>query len=64
MKQASHRLRYPLFACSVLAGVLGCWFFPLGGFLLLPVALDLWDHATEDPVSPELMPVRSKSPHE
>jgi hypothetical protein len=53
-------MRYPFLACSVLAGIVGCLFFHLGGFMLFPVALDLWDQAVGDPVEPALAPAPTK----
>jgi len=53
-------MRYPFLACSVLAGIVGCLSFHLGGFLLVPVALDLWDHAMDDPAQPAMEPVPAK----
>lgn len=56
-KHDTARMRSPLLACSVLAGVVGCLLFHVGGFMLLPVALDLWYQAMEAPAQPAVEPV-------
>ncbi len=35
-------------SASVLVGAAGCFLFPFGGFMLFPVALDLWEHGSTD----------------
>ena len=50
-------MRFPLFAFSVLAGVVGCILFQVGGFMLFPVALDLWYRAMDEPEHPALASV-------
>lgn len=37
-------MRFNLKSVSVLVAVVGCVFFPFGGYMLLPVALDIWEH--------------------
>jgi|GEM_PF-5918362 len=37
-------MRFNLKSFSVVVALLGCAFFPFGGFMLLPVALDMWEH--------------------
>ena len=49
-------MRLPLFACSVLTGLVGCMLFQVGGFMLLPVALDLWERAVDEARRQELTP--------
>lgn len=46
-----------LIGFSVLAAIVGCLLFQVGGFLLFPVALDLWDRATDDRAQKALVPV-------
>ncbi len=41
-------MRFHLLSVSVAVAVLGCLAFPVGGFMLFPVALDLWERATPD----------------
>jgi hypothetical protein len=53
-------MRYSFLACSLLTGIAGCLCFHLGGFLLFPVALDLWDQAVGDPNEPTLVPEPTK----
>lgn len=47
-------MRYSFLAVSILTGVAGCMTFQVGGFLLFPVALDLWDRATDAPAQRSL----------
>lgn len=54
------RMRFPLLACSILAGIVGCMLFHLGGFMLFPLALDLWFQATEEPEPTALAPMNTK----
>ncbi len=35
-------------SASVVVATVGCLLFPLGGFMLFPVALDLWEHGSTD----------------
>ncbi len=37
-------MRFNLKSASILVAVVGCVLFPFGGFMLLPVALDMWEH--------------------
>lgn len=37
-------MRFNLKSASVLVAVVGCVLFPFGGFMLLPVAFDMWEH--------------------
>ena len=53
-------MRLHLFAYSVLAGAVGCILFQFGGFLLFPVALDLWYQAIDDSEDRALAPVESE----
>ncbi|MBK8478658.1 MAG: hypothetical protein IPL39_20965 [Opitutaceae bacterium] len=46
-----------LLGFAVLAAVVGCLLFQVGGFLLFPVALDLWDKATAERAQKALIPV-------
>lgn len=36
-------MRFNLHSLSVIIGALGCVLFVFGGFMLLPVALDIWE---------------------
>ena len=60
MNHDAPRMRYSFLTCSVLAGIVGCMSFHLGGFLLFPVALDLWDQAVGDPPQPAMEPLPAK----
>ncbi len=45
-------MRFNLRSVSVLIVALGCLFFAFGGFMLFPVALDLWEHGrTAEPAA-------------
>ena len=37
-------MRFNLKSVSVLVAVVGCVLFPFGGYMLLRVALDIWEH--------------------
>ena len=37
-------MRFNLKSASILVAVVGCVLFPFGGFMLLPVAFDMWEH--------------------
>jgi hypothetical protein len=39
-------MHFNLLSLSVAVAVLGCLAFPVGGFMLFPVAFDLWERAT------------------
>lgn len=41
-------MRLHLKSFSVVIAMLGCAFFCVGGFMLFPVALDLWEHGTAE----------------
>ncbi len=49
-------MHFYLLGLSVLAAVVGCLLFQVGGFMLLPVSLDLWDRATDDRAQKALVP--------
>lgn len=42
-------MRLNLRSVSVLVAALGCLLFAFGGFMLFPVAFDLWEHGRTDP---------------
>jgi hypothetical protein len=58
-KYDTYLMQFHLFGCSVLAGAVGCILFQVGGFLLFPVALDLWYRAIEASKQPASEPVDS-----
>lgn len=39
-------MRFNLKSVSVLVAVVGCMLFPFGGYMLLPLALDIWEHGS------------------
>ncbi len=39
-------MRFNSQSASVLVAIVGCFLFAVGGFMLFPVALDLWEHGT------------------
>jgi hypothetical protein len=41
-------MRFNLKSISVMVAVLGCMLFPFGGFMLFPVAFDMWEHGASD----------------
>lgn len=42
-------MRFNLHSVSILVGLVACALFPFGGFMLFPVALDLWEHGSRPP---------------
>ena len=53
-------MRFPLIALSVLTGVVGCLLFHVGGFMLFPLALDLWYQGTDRTAQADLAPAEAK----
>ena len=49
-------MRFPLIASSVLTGIIGCMLFHVGGFMLFPVALDLWYQGTDRTTEADMTP--------
>ena len=37
-------MQFNLKSISVAVAVVGCLLFPFGGFMLFPVAFDMWEH--------------------
>ena len=56
MKHETTRMRFPLIASSVLTGIIGCMLFHVGGFMLFPVALDLWYQGTDRTTEADMTP--------
>ncbi len=41
-------MRFNLLSISVVVAVVGCLLFTFGGFMLFPVALDMWERGSAD----------------
>lgn len=40
-------MRFNCQSASILVAIVGCALFAIGGFMLFPVALDLWECSTD-----------------
>ncbi len=46
--QYAPAMRFNLLSISVVVAVVGCLLFTFGGFMLFPVALDMWERGSAD----------------